>query len=233
LQDSCDNSVAFINNSSNATSFNWNFGDGQSSTDPTPDHLYPSAGTYQVTLTASNNCDSQSITQTVTAAALNPATVGFTYSTDTCLRRLQFQSTSQNASSHDWSFGDGQGATGTIGVHTYSEFGLYTLTLVINNTQGCRAEATSLIDLNEPPAQVFIPNIFTPNGDGKNDVFEIKVTGGCSDGTYQIFSRWGDLVVESNSLHAPWDGKDVPGGIYMYTAQVGDMSYRGFLEIIK
>jgi gliding motility-associated-like protein len=66
---------------------------------------------------------------------------------------------------------------------------------------------------------LFVPNAFSPNGDGKNDVFQVR-------GTYlaafelKIFNRWGELLFESNSLQNSWDGtfknKKCPMGVYYF-----------------
>ena len=70
-----------------------------------------------------------------------------------------------------------------------------------------------------PPLSVYIPNAFTPDGDGLNDVF-IPVGKGITDFTLQIFNRWGELIFESNDSKKGWDGtfknEAVPTGAYVY-----------------
>jgi PKD repeat protein len=58
--------VAFSNNSTTATTYNWNFGDGQTSTEASPNHVYSAIGTYTVTLIANNNCGADTTTSEVT-----------------------------------------------------------------------------------------------------------------------------------------------------------------------
>jgi len=70
---------------------------------------------------------------------------------------------------------------------------------------------------------VFIPNSFTPNGDGNNDFFQVygesvKVI------DLKIFNRWGELVYQSNNVFAGWDGtyKGIPQnpGVFSYAVQI-------------
>jgi gliding motility-associated-like protein len=86
-----------------------------------------------------------------------------------------------------------------------------------------------------------VPNVFTPNGDGKNDVFLIDVTKYDSY-NIEIFDRWGVKMYEANTTNAPWDGKttagqDAPDGVYYYiikaTCGGNDYDKKGFVQIIR
>jgi len=70
-----------------------------------------------------------------------------------------------------------------------------------------------------PFMSIYIPNSFTPNGDGLNDTFGAYGEA-ISDYNMQIFNRWGQLVFESNNYKLQWDGKHngkaVPQGSYVY-----------------
>ncbi len=76
-----------------------------------------------------------------------------------------------------------------------------------------------------PPCacQYYIPNAFSPNQDGFNDVFLPLFSSSCAVNTYKlkIFNRWGALVFESDNPQNGWNGKysgeDAPQGVYMYT----------------
>jgi len=105
-------------------------------------------------------------------------------------------------------------------VSTYSHINNYTLTLTYNN--GCLAsDSARIIVIGSPP--VYIPNTFTPNGDGNNDLFlvygeSIKTV------SLKIFNRWGEKVFDSENLFLGWDGnyKGQPqmAGVYVYEAQI-------------
>lgn len=78
-----------------------------------------------------------------------------------------------------------------------------------------------IINCGEP--NIFIPNVFTPNGDGKNDV--IKVSGQYIEKLkYLIFDRWGECVFSTTNLNEGWDGtfrgKDCPSGVYYYRIEI-------------
>ena len=70
-----------------------------------------------------------------------------------------------------------------------------------------------------PPVSVYIPNAFTPDGDGLNDIF-IPVGKGITEYTLQIFDRWGELIFQSSDFNKGWDGtyksEPVPMGSYVY-----------------
>lgn len=71
----------------------------------------------------------------------------------------------------------------------------------------------------KPSVKYYIPNAFTPNGDGLNETFGIIGTG-ITDYTLQVFNRWGNLIFESNDVSVQWDGtyknEPVPMDTYVY-----------------
>lgn len=81
-----------------------------------------------------------------------------------------------------------------------------------------------------PPCacQFYVPNAFSPNQDGYNDVFLPNVSSNCGIQSYQIriFNRWGGLVFETNEVQQGWDGKikgtPAPQGAYFYTIQYAE-----------
>ena len=99
---------------------------------------------------------------------------------------------------------------------------LYTIT--ITNTQGCSANDTVLVTV-KPEVHLFIPNAFSPNGDGNNDLF--KVVGGPFEFFHlSIYNRWGTLVYESDNESDGWDGRyrGLPQavGTYIYIVRATD-----------
>ncbi len=105
-------------------------------------------------------------------------------------------------------------------VNSYSHVNDYTLTIVYNTT--CRAVATAkvIVSGGEP---VYIPNAFTPNGDGVNDMFMVYGTG-IKTVDLMIFNRWGEKVFDSGDQFLGWDGnyKGVlqEPGVYVYQARI-------------
>lgn len=155
-----------------------------------------------------------------------PISAGFsTNPNDNCipweLQPVQFIDLSEHGISGIWEFGDGEIANydgASNPTNSYDAPGNYTVSLYIENEGGCPDSAQVNICILDP-ARVFIPDIFSPNGDGLND--ELFVRGqGLSDMTFQIFDRWGDRVFLSENADFPWDGRfrgvDVPSGVYVY-----------------
>jgi gliding motility-associated-like protein len=97
-----------------------------------------------------------------------------------------------------------------------------TYTIDAVDTLGCAGSATVFVLVN-PEHIVFVPNIFTPNSDGANDVFYVY-SKAVKQFQLQLFNRWGELVFESNNLSDGWDGtykgEVQPNGVYVYTIQI-------------
>ena len=78
--------------------------------------------------------------------------------------------------------------------------------------------------------EIFIPNVFTPNGDTYNDTFFIRNLP--LDGTkLLITNRLGRKIYESDNYQNDWDGEENSDGVYFYTIQIGDEKYSGWIEI--
>ena len=128
------------NNSSNASSYLWDFGDGTTDTSATPPpHIYAQDGTYTVTLTAINSCSNHTISFPITIAT--PPTAGFfSIPTEGCVPlTVQFvDESSDNAMNWSWTFEGGEPATSDEKnpVVTYLNPGIYGVTLVASNSVG-------------------------------------------------------------------------------------------------
>ena len=77
----------------------------------------------------------------------------------------------------------------------------------------------------EKPYTLYIPNAFSPDGDGNNDFFKV-VSQGIKDFNIEIYNRWGQMVFKSNDLNNQWDGnfkdKPMPSGSYIYKIKTSD-----------
>jgi PKD repeat protein len=190
--------VQFSDSSIAGTPLNylWDFGDGsQPSTQANPFHIYSQVGVYDVTLTISttNGCIATHVFSVPGMITVNPSpTAGFTVSpTEVSIFDpvITFTDQSQNAISCNYSFGDGNVANVCDYVHTYQEAGIYTISQVVTNEYGCTDTAYATVDIKHE-YRFFVPNAFTPEGDGLNDVFK-PVIMGVSDYRFLIFDRWG------------------------------------------
>jgi len=91
-----------------------------------------------------------------------------------------------------------------------------TYTLSVTNVSGCTATDDVLITL-DGELLVYVPNAFTPNGDGKNDVFLPVLTQEVLSYELIIYDRWGNVVFRSNNQDQGWDGAQMSDGIYVWT----------------
>ncbi|MEY3397715.1 MAG: hypothetical protein RL220_309 [Bacteroidota bacterium] len=114
---------------------------------------------------------------------------------------------SNNALSGWWSLGNGTyspySPTENVDI-SYNESGYYTITLIVENEGGCTDTASKNICIL-PPTPVFIPDIFSPNGDGNNDFLFVRSQGIISF-DFRVFNRWGEEVFQTSDIGKGWDG---------------------------
>jgi gliding motility-associated-like protein len=110
-----------------------------------------------------------------------------------------------------WQFGNPQDSTSDTQSpqFTYPDTGIYCPKLTVTNKHGCTDEVEHCIYIS-PYFTIYIPNAFSPNGDGLNDVFTAKGTYVCNFQMY-IFDRWGMLLYYTEDMDKGWDGR-VNGG---------------------
>ncbi len=134
---------SFTNSSTGAISYEWDFGDGNMSTEESPTHVYAEANTYTVSLTATNEVGlSSTLEQSIEILA--PVTADFTYQVDPDdYRTFSFMDASEGAVMLLWEFGDGFQFTGMNPTHTYDEDGVYTVSLTATSVTGNTDVATA------------------------------------------------------------------------------------------
>ncbi len=105
----------------------------------------------------------------------------------------------------------------------------------MTNDFGCLDKVTHGPYIIATP-DLFIPNVFSPNGDNVNDVYFVRYTGS-QPFTLNIFDRWGNLVFAQRDKYAGWDGtiktENAPDGVYFYTVKVGDREYTGSVTLVR
>ena len=143
--------ITFTDQSANTpTEFVWDFGDGTTSTRPSPTHAYEAPGTYQVTLRASNEGGTSIASQQVVVVARPVA--DFEFAIDG--RTVSFMDASMNGEIWVWDFGDGTSSAARNPEHTFEEGGVFDVTLVVRNPAGASAPATARVRIVEPPVAV-------------------------------------------------------------------------------
>lgn len=166
----------FTNNSVNATSYSWDFGDGNTSTEESPMHVYAMADMYTVTLTASNDNGLSADFSTVVDIQA-PVTADFTYQVDAVdYRTYSFMDASVGAEMLLWEFGDGFQFTGMNPSHTYDADGIYEVKLTATSITGLEHSKTETITV----AQGFVVQVlngtfdeFTANTGDNADAWDM------------------------------------------------------------
>ena len=201
----------------------WDFGDGAFSSEQDPPHVYEAPGFYDVslTVTTSPGCV-YSVNYPNYITVYDNPTAGYhatpqpTTMPDTEISFFDYSI--GNVVDYFWVF-DTLNYQGTstemnpVFQFPMSQGGNYPVTLTITDANGCKDQLTRYIQVNDL-LNIFVPNSFTPNNDGINDVFFVTGTDIDPDRfELQVFSRWGDKVFETTDMEVVWDG-DVHNGDY-------------------
>lgn len=150
--------LTFSNESAHATTYLWDFGDGNTSDLENPVHLFASKGEYTVTLTSADNNNITDVYSSMQAVGF-PIAV-FTYEVEAGAGTVTFTNSSANSSSYIWDFGDGETSTEENPVYTYAEAGSYTVKLTaIEGSDENTAEIEIFV------SKKFLPTILSPGFD--------------------------------------------------------------------
>lgn len=211
--------VQFNNYSTNSSSYYWEFGDGNTSSEHSPSHTYNISGNYNVKLTVTGPGGEDVATGVSIEVYLEPKAYFTLYPKVIYLpdEPLKCYNLSSNAEFYIWNFGDGDTSNLKNPEHYYNDEGVYPVSLIAISDKGC-------IDSYESPdvvtalvgGRIIYPNAFTPNPNGgnggfydkfdfSNDVF-FPIYDGIEEYHLQIYNRWGELLFESFDLKVGWDG---------------------------
>ncbi|MEQ8712120.1 MAG: PKD domain-containing protein, partial [Cyclobacteriaceae bacterium] len=161
---------SFTNNTKNADTYEWDFGDGNTSTEANPTHVYDTHDVYQVTLTATaGNGLNASFTTSIDIQA--PVTADFTFEADpNDYRTIMFADSSQGAVSLLWEFGDGFQFIGDNPSHTYAD-GTYEVVLTATSITGNTDVKTATVTISSVFVPVVLESGFEDNSlpDGSGD----------------------------------------------------------------
>jgi len=220
--------AVFDNTSLGGQEFRWDFGDGTTSTEMSPEHLYDAVGTYQVKLVVvdSNTCNIAD--STIASVSVHPVpTAAFTSAPVPALQNTPatFFNLSTGGVQYKWLFGDGDSTirnTMDTVMHQYNATGTYEACLITYNEFGCTDTACNPVQALIVPL-LDVPNAFTPGRGGQNSV--IRVEGfGIGRMSWKIYNRWGQVVFETNNRKMGWDGtykgQPQPMDVYAYTLDV-------------
>ena len=218
--------IFFCADTSSGSSYQWSFGDGNTSLQPCTSNIYSVPGTYNVVLIVNNPSSCHpSDTAFATVTVYGPPVADFIIpaAPQSVNAPVSFINTSSGATSYYWMFGDGETDTGQSPEHLFHAPLTWNICLVATSINGCRDTICKQVTLFDEPADIFVPNTFTPNGDNVNEYF-LPMGIGIDDYTLDVFDRWGEKVYSANSSQSGWDGtyrgKPSPAGVYVYILKV-------------
>ncbi|PCJ25666.1 MAG: hypothetical protein COA97_07245 [Flavobacteriales bacterium] len=234
----CQPFTTFFYDSSSASTpitYLWDFGDGTTSSTANPTHTYLSAGLFDVNLTISttSGCVETKTLSIPGLITVHPKPESKDKVTPTETYFLNHVITAEDFSNviyQEFNFGDGSVFTNQYVEYSYLDTGHYLFQHLVINEFGCRD--TSYRDIwIKSDFLFFVPNAFTPDGDGLNDVFFPKIWG-MDENEYelQIFNRWGDLFFSSKDINIGWNGtfknNPVPLGVYTWRIVLKTIDHR-------
>lgn len=210
--------------------YNWT-----NSLSPTLDQNNLNAGSYTLTVTDNYGC-----TANYGPVVLNEPNVpnaNFTWlpaSPDVNVQvNFDNGSTGNGPLTSVWSI-DGTAVTAENTEYTFTSEGVYPVTLVITDANGCVDQITYNVEIF---GQLVIPNVVTANGDGVNDLFIVE--GLKPNTSLVIFNRWGNIVLETDNYLNDWNGDDLNGfrlldGVYTYIlTPENDQPKHGFVHLVR
>ncbi len=215
----------FVNNSLGGLNFFWDFGDGGTSTQDNPSHLYTNPGTYLVKLLAfdSTSCNKiDSTSYSIKVSSIPFASFSYTPNPPQENKFTNFVNQSIGAINYLWDFGDGDTSTLVNPSHIFPATATYKVCLNAANAEGCSDDTCMDVQAIITPL-VDVPSAFTPGRFGING--RIKVEGfGIAQMHWVIYNRWGQKVYETDNRKSAWDGtfkgKLQPVDVYAYTLEV-------------
>ena len=197
-----------LDNATWITQWNWNFGDGATSTLQDPVHTYSPAGnmTVQLTATGSNGCVSTSIIKTVSIGDIFVRTIRDTTVLPNIPFLLNTTWSSISAGNPTFSWTPSGGLDDPFDKSPRASITDDQTYIVTSTTaEGCEASDTVNIKVFKGSA-VYVPTGFTPNGDGRNDFLRGLYIGIKKVHYFRIYNRWGQLIFSTNTLTDGWDG---------------------------
>ncbi len=229
------------------SNYYWNFGDGNSDTSKDPTHIYLDAGSYSINhiVTDIHGC----IGKKVIAGAIKVfpfPTANFISSPEVAsifTPQINFIDQSSNAVRWEWNFGDNTDySINQNPFHAYNDTGTYNIRLITTSENGCMDTTYGKINIKGEFA-IYIPNAFTPNGDGVNDFFT-PLGIGVKDFEMLIYDRWGLKIYSSEDISKGWNGRTMNGespcemDVYVYIIKTVDLSgnpheYIGHISLVR
>ena len=203
----------------------------------TDDGVTVGTGSYFVTVTDANGCFANS--DTVNVVSANDPVCGIDSDSDQGVfpgTTVVFTSTStvdgSTIASTDWSLdGTSVGAGGTY-TQLFDTPGTYPVTITVTTADGCSSTCTYTQIVI--PTEIEVPNVFSPNGDGKNDALTFSGVEYYPNSRLDVYNRWGQVVFESSSYKNTWRAPNVAEGTYYYVLKLENgKEYTGHVTLLR
>jgi gliding motility-associated-like protein len=241
------------NETPNAQSVSWKIGDEITASGFTAEIIDLPAGEYDITMevTSTDGCVNTKTSSSYFNVIQNPiAEFSMTPNPTTIFNTMiQFQDQStDDVVEWDWDFaslGSSQEQSPVFQMPVEGDSGTYPITLTVENAEGCTDEVTKTLRVGAE-FNLYVPNSFTPNGDGLNDIFKAEAIGVNPDRfSMIIFNRWGEVVFQSNTLNIGWrgtvdGGNPAPAGSYVWKITANDITderdfkdQTGYINLIR
>ncbi|MEI2760272.1 MAG: PKD domain-containing protein [Bacteroidia bacterium] len=239
--------VDFQNLSSNGASWQWTFGDGDKDTLLDPSHTYTQPGTYSVGLYAVSNagCENQLVLDDAIQVYENPQATFTSNRIEASILDpwFEFRNQSIGASTYLWDFGDQRTTSTELNpMYVYGDTGTYQIILTATSEHQCSDTAYGEVHVSGA-VTVYIPNAFTPNSDGRNELFSVSGVG-YTELQMIIFDRWGNMLFNQTSSNPGWDGMNMfnnskcQQGVYVYKVIVKNIfnkqqEFKGTVSLLR
>lgn len=225
----------------NAYTIEWDFGDGSMGTGLTPNYSYEQPGVYDifVNITSPIGCQTDTLwTDIMTVLSSPTANFSFTPPIVTNIEgEVQFTDESIGSSFLLWEFDNRATSEESNPSFIFNQPGLHPVLLNITADNGCTDTIMKYVEVL-PEIRYTLPNAFTPNQDGKNDLFFGKGNmEDASDFLFSIWNRYGEKIFETNNYQEGWNGRKynagklAPNGVYV--AVVTYRNFRGELFTVR
>ncbi|MDB5207754.1 MAG: hypothetical protein JWR72_2829 [Flavisolibacter sp.] len=205
------------------SSWQWNLDENQQSISQNPQALYSVFNQKNVRLIVSNGFCSDTSNQTILLE--NYLKADFSVFEDNCpSEAIPFTSMSKGKiAMHNWDFGDGGSANGANPSYTYAaplRQTVYTVRYTVTDSFGCQSTAQKQVQIYSS-CYLAVPTAFSPNGDGKNDVFGVLNAVKAEGLEMLVFNRWGQVVFKTTNWKQSWNGKvggvPQPTSVFVWT----------------
>lgn len=227
---------------------NWDFGDGGSSTEISPTHIYDQPGTFSVgvDITSPIGCKTDTFFRNLIKVLPSPVAdfSFFPEKPSNLTPVVEFMDASSGAIQWLWDFGNGARSIERNPSYVYQDTGYYQVMQIVTHPSGCKDTLIKDLDV-APEIRYYLPNAFTPNEDSVNDIFNGKgILLSVENFSMSIWNRWGELVFQTDNPDEGWNGRKnnsgelAPNGVYPVVVRfLGPrrvpFEFKGFATLVR